>query len=98
MIATWQAPFTTSVRKLALASIVAIALSLSTGAGARADSCPAVDPSDDQTCDPATPSDATPPSGDGNVEWFDASGAPIPYVEETTAPADGTALTFTDPN
>jgi len=78
-------------------AILAIGLLCSAGGAAHADGCPGSDQADDQAC-PTTPADRMAPPGDYTMPTVDVSGDPIPYVEETTAPADGTALTFDDPN
>ena len=57
------------------------------GRPARANDCPPVTAAMDA---------ADPDCLNREVPTIDADGQPIPYVEEITAPPDGTALTFAD--
>jgi hypothetical protein len=75
------------VRQLACLSVLAAALVLGWSGPALA-GCP--DGAADATCESAA-SAMTTPSGD-------FSDSDLPYVEETTAPPVGTALTFGDPD
>ena len=88
------------IRHLTLAILLALGAAAASPSRALAQDCPGSDQQDATSqCDDAMPAvdgpdSVSPGAPDMTVPMVDADGDPIPFVEETLAPAPGTTLTF----